>query len=368
MKRLFKMKLVLAGDYPLNTTCGGVGQYIYIITYSNNKYIFREKDFTVHTVGRNTNIPRVLTIYSDAVNMQREIRKINPDIVHVSGTYYPYSYLCERIKSEYPLLATLHAYAGNEMWYVPITQRLNSLITYILEKRLLESINNIAVCSFDMKLLVQPKTNANISVIPNGTDFTFFKDSEYVCENEILHPSILFLGRLEKIKGIEVLIRAIPEIRRRIPNIHVYLAGEGCEKNRVKKLIRKLDIDNCVTFLGYISGHKKYFYIKSTDLFVAPSYHESFGLSTLEAMACGKAIVASNIGNIPYLIEDGKEGYLVKTGDHEELAKISIQILLNQGDGEIMGANAQRKAKCYTWNNTANLTYKLYRKILNSGI
>jgi glycosyltransferase involved in cell wall biosynthesis len=375
------MKLVLVGDYPLKTACGGVGQYISclasalasyqdidvnVITYSNKQYVFREGNYVVHTVIRNTNIPKVLTIYSDTLNMEEEIRTINPDIVHVSGTYYPYNYLCKCIRNDYPLLVTLHAYSGNEIWNVPILHIPNSLINYVLEKRFLKSIKNIIVCSVSMKKLVQQKLNANIYVVPNGTDFTNIMKNENNYENDIKHPSILFLGRLEKIKGIEVLIKAIPEIKKKIPDIHVYLAGEGSRKNWIIKLIRELNIDNNVTFLGYITGYTKYFYIKNADLFVAPSYYESFGLSILEAMACGKAIVASNVDNVPYLIEDGKEGILIRPSDSQELANGCIQVLLNPNYGKLMGANAKQKAESYTWNDTAKMTYKLYQKILNT--
>jgi glycosyltransferase involved in cell wall biosynthesis len=217
-----------------------------------------------------------------------------------------------------------------------------------------------------MKKLVQQKLNANIYVVPNGTDFTNIMKNENNYENDIKHPSILFLGRLEKIKGIEVLIKAIPEIKKKIPDIHVYLAGEGSRKNWIIKLIRELNIDNNVTFLGYITGYTKYFYIKNADLFVAPSYYESFGLSILEAMACGKAIVASNVDNVPYLIEDGKEGILIRPSDSQELANGCIQVLLNPNYGKLMGANAKQKAESYTWNDTAKMTYKLYQKILNT--
>jgi len=376
------MKLVLVGDYPLNAAYGGVGQYIYclasaladyedievnVLTYSDKKYVFRENNFTVHTVDRNSNLPRILTIYNDTINMQRTIGMLDPDLVHVSGFHYPYNFLCKRIKGEYPLLVTLHSYAGHEMWYVPPVHMLNSLINYVLEERTLRNINDITVCSTSMKQLIQRKSDAKIYVVPNGAIITDIQDNSCICADKIIHPSILFLGRLEKIKGIEVLIRAIPVIRKNIPNIHVYLAGDGYEVKNIKRLVKKLRIGAYVTFLGYIVGAKKCSYIKSTDLFIAPSYHESFGLSILEAMACGKAIVASNADNIPCLIEDGKEGVLVNPGDYQELAAKIIQVLLSRDHGNTMGFNARQKAANYTWNNTAKMTYEVYKKILGNG-
>jgi glycosyltransferase involved in cell wall biosynthesis len=375
------MKLALVGDYPLNKAYGGVGQYIYclaaalakyhqdidvkVLTYSDRKYAFQERNFVVYTVARNNKIPRVLTIYQDAVSMEEEIRRINPDVVHISGTYYPYSYLGQRILSVYPLLATLHAYAGHEIWYLPANQRINGLVSYLLENRLLKRLDNVVVCSTYMEQLVARKTSAHIFVIPNGVDDHLFHGPIPTLEDNIKHPSILFLGRLEKIKGIEVLIMAIPEIRKSIPDLQVYLAGEGHEKKSIEKLIQKLNIENSVTLLGNISGAKKFAYLKNTDLFVAPSYQETFGLSVLEAMEYGKAIVASNTGNMPYFIKDGIEGLLCEPGDCLELAKKCIYILLNQEFARNIGAKAMLKAEEYTWNNTADLIYQAYKKILS---
>jgi glycosyltransferase involved in cell wall biosynthesis len=376
------INLVIVGDYIKNKQYGGAGEHIrslsamlanmndinvHVVTLGDSNCIIKENKVEVHVVKRRENIYRDFTLVCDAANLKKEIERINPDIVHIDGAYIPYNYLISIICNEYPMLVTLHGFALEDLRYIKFRQILSASINYVLERLIIPKISNISVCSVVLEQSIKRMTDERIFVIPNGFNFNLIKDIENVDKGSIVHPSILYIGRLEKIKGIEILIRAIPEIKKKLPNIHAYIAGEGSEKNAIKKLAKQLKIENCITLLGFISGYEKYFYIKAVDLVVVPSYYESFGIALLEAMSCAKPIVASNAGNIPNLIEDGVSGILFEPGNYGDLAAKSIGVLAEPMLGETMGINARKEAQKYTWENSARLTFEAYKKILGLG-
>jgi glycosyltransferase involved in cell wall biosynthesis len=184
---------------------------------------------------------------------------------------------------------------------------------------------------------------------------------------DTLHPSILFMGRLEKIKGVDILIRSIPFVANSIPDVHLYIAGSGEEEGKLKHLVKKLDIGENVTLLGFVSEDEKWSYYKSTDLCVVPSVEGPFGIVLLEAMACGKPVIASNVGGIPYIVEDGKTGLLFECGDIEGLTEKVSTLLQNKEMREKMGAEGLEKAKEFSWDMIAERTVELYKEVISEA-
>jgi glycosyltransferase involved in cell wall biosynthesis len=144
----------------------------------------------------------------------------------------------------------------------------------------------------------------------------------------------------------------------------LYIAGSGPEENKLKELVKELNIEENVNFLGYISGIKKYSYYKSADVCVFPSIYEAFGIVLLEAMACGKPVVASNVGGIPFVVEEGKTGLLFESGNVEDLADKIVTILKDEELREKMGEAGRERAKEFTWDKIAERTVEVYKEIL----
>jgi starch synthase len=372
------IKLVIIGDYPLQNQYGGASVHmralgitlasmynidVHLVTLGERDFLIEENNIKIHIIGRSKRLYRDFTLGSDAAKLKREIARINPDIVNIDGVYTPYNYLICILKNEYPMLVTMHGPAVEDLKHITFRQILSATINYVLESLILKNIDYISVCSTVLEQSIKKLTDAKIFVIPNGFNFDLLSDRKV--ENELItHPSILYIGRLAKIKGIEVLIKAVPEIVTKMPNIHIYIAGEGSEKSRLKAIIMRKKLERYVTFLGFISGDNKDAYLKTADLVVIPSLYESFSIALLEAMAYSKPIVASNAGNLPYLINDGVTGILFNSGDHYDLATKSIDVLTNTKLREAIGTNAQKQSQKFTWENTTKLTYKAYMKIL----
>ncbi|MFC1926561.1 glycosyltransferase family 4 protein [Chloroflexota bacterium] len=126
-----------------------------------------------------------------------------------------------------------------------------------------------------------------------------------------------FAGRLSKVKGCQYLIKAVPHIN--IPGIKVLIAGDGAERAELEKLAEDLNIKDKITFLGYFNKMSNFYHI--IDILVVPSRFESFGIVVIEAQASGIPVVASDVGALNELIEDGENGLLFDFANERDLAE-----------------------------------------------
>jgi glycosyltransferase involved in cell wall biosynthesis len=175
---------------------------------------------------------------------------------------------------------------------------------------------------------------------------------------------ILFVGRLEERKGFDVLIKAIPIIMDKSPNVVVHICGEG---DLMKDAKTKLNhFSKRVFFHGYQSRTRLDNFYSQCDIFVAPSRYESFGLIYLEAMHFGKAIVACNSGGTPEVVKDHETGILVKPEDHLELANSILKLVENSDLRKKLGsAGKSRLKELFSLDRMIQSTVNHYCKALN---
>jgi len=179
-------------------------------------------------------------------------------------------------------------------------------------------------------------------------------------------PIILYLGRLHPMKGPQVLIKAVPNIIKDIPDAKFVLIGpdQVNYKKNLEDLSRKLHVEDYVQILDPIYDIKeKMQAYASCDVFVLPSGYEGFGQVLVEAMAQGKPIVATNAGSIPNVVSDKKEGFLVNYGDYKELASKIKQILLTPELSRAFGNEGRKKARQYTYKELAVQLEKIYLEL-----
>ena len=211
---------------------------------------------------------------------------------------------------------------------------------------------------------------SKMEIIPNGVDINKFnpklsiinldKNREHDFSKIILH-----VGRLAKVKGIHVLIRAFQRVVKEYKDIGLLLVGSDYGyKKELKKLVNKLDLENQVIFYGVIPENALLEVYKIADIVVIPSEIEMFGMVTVEAGSFEKPVIATNIGPIPEIIEDGYNGFLVSYGDYENLAEKIILLLKNPRLREEMGRNARKKViKRYSWKNIVNRIERIYNEL-----
>jgi glycosyltransferase involved in cell wall biosynthesis len=151
-------------------------------------------------------------------------------------------------------------------------------------------------------------------------------------------PTVAFAGRLIREKGVEVLVRAFLNVVKELPDARLLLAGEGPEKNRLKKLIAALKLSQTISILGYLPHPELELKFSTAWVQVVPSlWEEPFGIVAAESMMRGTAVVASNSGGLTEIVQDRQTGILVPPGDEVALAKALVLLLRNRDLAEQMG-------------------------------
>lgn len=175
-----------------------------------------------------------------------------------------------------------------------------------------------------------------ISLLPNTFDATKLSiqpKPQYLLERYHLqpnHPIILTVARLAEIdryKGYDQIIQALPTIRRQIPNIHYLLVGKGADRDRIEKLIKDNNLQDYVTLAGFIPDEELCDYYNLCDVFAMPSKGEGFGIVYLEALACGKPTIGGNQDGAIDALCNGELGVLVDPDNIEQIAQAIVDIL-----------------------------------------
>jgi glycosyltransferase involved in cell wall biosynthesis len=186
----------------------------------------------------------------------------------------------------------------------------------------------------------------DITVIPVGIDLNRF----YPREGEKIVNSLFFLGRLEKRKGIDFLVKTIPLIKRAIPNITLFVGGIGKLRESLEGFAADTDIKDQVTFLGNIPDDELPIWYNKCQILVVPSVFEGLGISVLEGLASGIPIIGTNVPGISDTIKNCENGILVEYGNQEQLAESIIELLSSQEKLELFRAVGLRQAgEVYSW-------------------
>jgi len=170
---------------------------------------------------------------------------------------------------------------------------------------------------------------------------------------------ILSVGRLVSWKGFKVLIETMPELLKEIPELKLVIVGSGPQRKELEDTIGKLDLSNKVTLMGQISRSELLGQKKLADIFVFNTNWESFSFDTVEAMALGLPVVATKVGSLPELIENNKEGILVKPNDKEVIKNAVVKIFQNGSFRQEIVQNAYQKSKQFSIQNTLDNLVKL---------
>jgi glycosyltransferase involved in cell wall biosynthesis len=214
--------------------------------------------------------------------------------------------------------------------------------------------------------------NGKVRVIPNSVDVSDYVSKELGVTGTLI-PSelrnrriILYAGRLMVMKGIETLIGAIPKILKGIEdNLLFIFAGPG-NRNHYILMTKKMKIESYCFFTGPLPKELVVQLMKSAELVVVPSFLENCPYVILESMACGKPVVASNVGGIPEIVIDKYNGLLIKPGSSKMLAEAVIELLENQSMRNLMGQRARETIiKKFSWEVNLDRYLDAYSEALN---
>lgn len=227
---------------------------------------------------------------------------------------------------------------------------------------------------------------SRVVVIPPGVDTSRFypisddEAKEYIgvpCHDRML----LFVGRIEPLKGIDTLIEAVGILHKegvldRHPFCLAVIGGDthssreqmSAEMERLHVMRESLGILDLITFLGKRDQDTLPYYYSAAEAVVVPSHYESFGLVALEAMACGTPVVASETGGLAFLVRDGETGFHVPTADPEALAEKLRLIIQDDELRAQLGQQAAEYAQAYSWSMMVEQVIDLYRSMLGKKL
>jgi D-inositol-3-phosphate glycosyltransferase len=221
-----------------------------------------------------------------------------------------------------------------------------------------------------------------IAVIPPGVDTGhFYPIPPDEAKSAVAIPPedrlILFVGRIEPLKGVETLIRSIAILRERgilekYPYDLAIIGGDpdadaasmNAEMVRLKQLCHELNLNELVIFLGKRGQETLPYYYSAAEMLVMPSHYESFGMVALEAMACGTPVVASQVGGLAFLVQDGITGFVVPDGDPILLADRLEQMILQPELRQRLGQQAAAYAQEYAWSKISARIAQVYEEQL----
>lgn len=200
-------------------------------------------------------------------------------------------------------------------------------------------------------------------IIPNAVDTTKYKPPEREPEEDV----ILFVGRLVYRKGLHVLIKALQRIKRR--DYKLYVVGGGYMELPSRLLAKAYGVEDRVEFLGVVPEGAKIELYRRAKIVVVPSLmNESFGIVALEAMASGRAVVASRVGGLEDIIVDGETGVLVEPRSEDQIAEAIETLLDDENYRRKLGANARKAVEeKYSWNVVLDRILEVYDYILNTN-
>ncbi len=312
-----------------------------------------------------------------SANVQESLAKLdekyNFDIIHLQDRWFPDfdSVLIYAKTVNKPFIVTLHNArpVGIALHYTV----LGGLYDQVIGKQVLKSADRIISVSNwaigDVSKYGIPKSK--FTYIPNGVE-----GSEYfVCTDPLKArqkairnkfnltkgPLLLFVGRVIKQKGLEYLIKAMPEILTIMPEVQLVVVGKGDKLTELKTLVNKLKLNDNVKFPGFVDDASLRKLLSSADIFVLPSLWEVLPVAILEAMASGKPIVCTDAGGNRELV-DHTNGIVVPKRNITALAGAVISVLSNEQRMKQMGKTSRKKAlEQFNWQTIAYNTIQVYK-------
>lgn len=352
------------------------GHKILIITPSRHKQDERFKQNGINIFGIRS-IPleriRIARPFGVKQELKKIIKEFSPDIIHIQS-HFAVSRKTAIIARELkiPVIGTNHFMPGNLIAYLPlpnfIAERTGNIFWYFFLKvfKKIDAVTSptySAAASINRIGLLKP-----VHVISNGLDLGIFKASnrgEYLKEQYNLpnNPILLSVGRLDKDKNLDLVIKAFALSIKKI-TINLVIVGGGAERKNLENLVKELDLESMVTFTGFVPDNDLPNLYPLADCFVIAGPYELQSLVTMEAMASGLPVIAVRALALPELVKDKENGFLYPDRDVKLLSDDIVSIFSDSNLRRTMSLKSQEFIKKHDINNTINSFVNLYKDLL----
>ncbi|MCK9272040.1 glycosyltransferase family 4 protein [Candidatus Gracilibacteria bacterium] len=303
-------------------------------------------------------LERILSIFSIFWRVIKENKVQKYDLIHAHVYLGALSGKLASIFLKIPIILTCH---GTQVLDKGIKN-----LEYFVEKYILTGIKYNTEITVGSSLFNYKNINKNVVLIGNGVNIEEFQNIKAEKNKDIY--KILFVGRLDEFKGVDILIEAINKIDKNIldkKNVEVHLIGYGYEENKYKKLVKKHNLEKYIKFRGKIFGENIVKEYKSSDLFILPSRSEGFGIVILEAMVCKIPVISTKSGGPEDIIENGVNGFLVEKENIFDLSEKLIEFIEGKIPNldQIIVNGYNTVVEKYSWGRISNLIFNEYKKL-----
>lgn len=299
------------------------------------------------------------SVLTDEIDNVLEYEKF--DVLHFHEPWVPVLSRQILSRSTCVNVATVHA-------KLPETIASRALVRVVTPytKPLIRYLDSFTAVSDAAAEYLRSLTDAEIQIIPNGIHTSHFRRPAHLEEGK-KKKTILYVGRLEKRKGVKYLLQAFQLLQQRNPDVRLVIAGDGVDREKLEDLAQDLDVKD-VEFLGYIDDHTKLQLLHTADLFCSPAiYGESFGIVLLEAMASGLVTVAGNNPGYESVMSGLGQLSLVDPRDTKEFAHRMELLLTDEGIRELWKKWAKKHVKQFEYHKVAAMYIDAYEQAIKKA-
>lgn len=300
------------------------------------------------------------------------IKKYRINVIHAIGTVATLTFtaaLASRI-TRIPLVLTIQGAATTS------ADPLVDVVKELYDKSIASFVGRTSktVITLSSKLAQRAldigAKESKIRVVPNGIDTNMFNpdfhDSKEIKKRLGFEPSDLvvgFTGRLVPLKGVEYLLQALEKVKSTIPSINLLIVGDGAQRSEIESKARNWDLSVKIT--GWVNRKELPYYLAAMDIFVFPSLTEGIPVAVMEAMAMSKPIVATNVGGIPDLVEQGKNGFIGPSCNSDFIVGAIQKLAMTRGLRKQMGQASRRLIESrFSWDELVPKVEEVYERAL----
>ncbi|PIW67105.1 MAG: hypothetical protein COW10_07450 [Candidatus Omnitrophica bacterium CG12_big_fil_rev_8_21_14_0_65_42_8] len=373
------MRVAILGPYPVDGEINNVNGGVQAVIANMARGLSMFKGLDIHIITASGRITKDMASFSKGIHVHgvpfdiklgnmtfylqtrkrlcKKIKDIKPDLIHSHMFGY---YTLAAIDSGYEKTVVSTHGISNAIWggKAGILESIRYRLQHCVYMRCLKGSKNIIVNSPYARGSLSGAGKANVYDLDNPVSDIFFSEDNSMEEEN----RVLFAGNICGAKGIMTALYSLNILKDSLNRITLRLAGPVTDNNFYNKALRyikKNNLQGYVNFLGHLDDSELKKEYERSSVFIFPSYQDVAPLALLQAMAAGKAIVASNIGGIPYIIDDGVNGFLINTGDPHSLAAKIILFMKDKPLRKAFGIKAHKKA--FENNRIDIVAGKLYR-------
>jgi glycosyltransferase involved in cell wall biosynthesis len=361
------MKTIGIFTHDFYPSIGGQGNHIYelykqniknkkvkmlIFSPADNELLNHIRIFPETNNSRLKNLELSIKLYF-RINLY--IKRYNLDIVHLHGG--PGGLFLLR-KLRIPSIFTSHHTYWQQYTYIKSERW--KYVFFLLEKHSYNIADKIICVSKDTRdVLIQNYqiSHKKTTVIPNGTSVNPLNNRKVIKHSN----EIIYLGRIDKRKGVDYLLESMRLVNEINPDIHLNIIGEGKDRSKLEAFSLKYKVN--AEFHGYLEEKKLNYIYNRSVIQVVPSIFEGFGISILDGMRRGIPIVATDVDGIRNIIKNKYSGELVPYGNRKSFAHAIVHLMNDDKKKRMYITNATKELRKYTWSDSYNKLIEVYEKI-----